>query len=252
MNFIGRLRGPSFADQNGVSNKALFRLLLAYIAMHFKTIIQRKETNGFGDKAVLALQAQCASITLDEKTITQCDFTGMKIMSCESLSSYLHHFLVAWDNAEMAGNEYSNVALVDLFLSSLGTDNTAYYSILCTTLENQYADSQKISFADMELMFIQLEKCHTSNGSSHRERANLATLKPNPLAASNCFNSKTKLKGGNSSLITGRRLILLIVAVMTDPLYASVATNQHIKILNVLKRRRGIQPMSVQQEEELW
>jgi hypothetical protein len=67
----------------------------------------------------------------------------------------------------MAGNEYSINALVDLFLSSLGTDNTVYYSILHTTLENQYADGQKFSFADMELKFIQLEECHTSNGSSH-------------------------------------------------------------------------------------
>jgi hypothetical protein len=72
----------------------------------------------------------------------------------ESLSSYLHRFLVAWDNTEMAGNEYSNDALADLFLSSLGTDNTAHYSILCTTLENQCADGQKIPFADMELKFI--------------------------------------------------------------------------------------------------
>ena len=117
--------------------------------MHFKTILQRKETNGFGDKAALALQAQCASLTSVERTITQRDFTGLKIASRESLSTYLHCFSVARDNAEMAGNEYSNDALVDLFLSSLGTDNTAHYSILCTTLENQCADGQKIPFADM-------------------------------------------------------------------------------------------------------
>ncbi len=36
-------------------------------------------------------------------------------------------------------------------------DNTAYYSILHTTLENQRADGQVISFVDMELKFIQLE-----------------------------------------------------------------------------------------------
>jgi hypothetical protein len=76
-------------------------------------------------------------------------------------------------------------------------DNTAYYSILRTTLENQRADSQKIPFADMELKFIQLEECHTSNGSSHRERANLAALNPNPLAASNRRNGKPKPKGGS-------------------------------------------------------
>ncbi len=100
----------------------------------------------------------------------------MQVLRCsrESLSSYLHRFLVAGDNAEMAGNEYSNDALVDLFLSSLGTDNTAYYSILHTTLENQCADGQKMSFTDMELKFIQLEEHHTSNGSSHHEQANLA------------------------------------------------------------------------------
>jgi hypothetical protein len=137
--------------------------------MHFKMILRRKETNGFGDKAVLALQVQCASLTSVEQTTTQREFTRLKITSRESLSSYLHHFLVAQNNAETVGNEYSNDALVDLFLSSLGMDNTAYYSILCTTLENQRADGQKIPFADMELKFIQVEERHTSNGSSHRE-----------------------------------------------------------------------------------
>jgi hypothetical protein len=53
-----------FADTNGVPNKALFRLLLTYVDMHYKTIIQRKDTCGFGDKSVMALQAQCASLTL--------------------------------------------------------------------------------------------------------------------------------------------------------------------------------------------
>jgi hypothetical protein len=43
----------------------------------------------------------------------------MKIASQESLSSYFYHILVARDNAEMAGNVYSNDAFLDLFLSSL-------------------------------------------------------------------------------------------------------------------------------------
>jgi hypothetical protein len=112
---------------------------------------------------------QCARITSVEQNNTQRDFTRMKITSRESLSSYLHRFLVARDNVEMAGNAYSNDALVDLFLYSLGTDNTVYYSILRTTLENQHADGMNISFADMELKFIQLKECHTSNGSNHHE-----------------------------------------------------------------------------------
>jgi hypothetical protein len=82
-------------------------------------------------------------------------------------------------NAETAGNELTNDALVDLFLSSLGTDNTTYYSIFHTTLENQCADDQNISFADMELKFIQLEEWHTSSASSHHERANLVALNAN-------------------------------------------------------------------------
>ncbi len=64
-------------------------------------------------------------------------------------------------------------------------------------MENQHVDSRKISFADMELKFIQLEECHTSNGSSHHEQVNLAALNTNPLAASNCHNSKPKPKGGS-------------------------------------------------------
>jgi hypothetical protein len=186
-----------FEDPNGAPNKALFRLLLTYIDMQFKMILRRKETNGFGDKAFLALQAQCARLTPIKQTTTQQEFTGRKVTSQESLSPYLHRFSVARGNAETAGNEYSNDALVDLFLSSLGTDNTAYYSILHTTLENPHADSQKIPFAGMELKFVQLEERHTSNGSSHHERVNLAALNLNPLAASNCRNGKLKPKGGS-------------------------------------------------------
>ncbi len=61
----------SFEDPNGAPNKVLLCLLLTYIDMHFKTILWRKETNGLGDKAVLALQAQCASLTSVEQTTTQ-------------------------------------------------------------------------------------------------------------------------------------------------------------------------------------
>ncbi len=106
---------------------------------------------------------------------------------------------MARDKAETAGNEYTNDALVDLFLSSLGTDNTAYYSILHTTLENQCADGQTIPFADMELKFIQLEERHASSASSRCERANLAALNPNPLAASNHRHGKTKPRGATKS-----------------------------------------------------
>ncbi len=74
---------------------------------------------------------------------------------------------MAWDKTETAGNEFTNDSLVDLFLSSLGTDNTAFYSILHTTLENLRADGQTIPFADMELKFLQLEERHTSSASSH-------------------------------------------------------------------------------------
>ncbi len=104
----------------------------------------------------MALQAQYASLTSAEQDNTHRDFTGIRIVSRESLSSYLHHFLMARDKAETAGNEYTNDSFVDLFLSSLGMDNTAYYSILHTTLENQQADGQIIPFVDMELKVIQL------------------------------------------------------------------------------------------------
>jgi hypothetical protein len=43
-----------FADPNGVPKKALLHMLLTYIEMHLKMILQRKETNRFGDKAILA------------------------------------------------------------------------------------------------------------------------------------------------------------------------------------------------------
>ncbi len=69
---------------------------------------------------------------------------------------------MARDKAETAGNEYNNDALVNLFLSSLGMDNTAYYSILHTTLEYQRADGQTIPFADMDGT-----KIHPARGAAH-------------------------------------------------------------------------------------
>jgi hypothetical protein len=123
----------------------------------------------------------------------------MRIASQESLSSNLHQFSMAQDKAETAGNKFRNDALVDLFLSSLGADNTAYYSILHTTLVNQQADGQTIPFVDMELKFIQLEEWHTSSASSCHERANLAALNPNPLAAYNHHNGNTKQRGTTKS-----------------------------------------------------
>jgi hypothetical protein len=124
--FIGDYEVYPLTNPNGAPNKALFCLLLTYVDMHFKMIIQRKDTNGFGDKAFLALQAQCASIMSVEQNNTQRSFTRMRIVSQKSLSSYLHHFSMAQDKAETVGNEYTNDALVDLFLSSLGTDTMAW------------------------------------------------------------------------------------------------------------------------------
>ncbi len=68
-----------FEDPNGAPSKLLFHLSLTYVDMHFKMILRRKETNRFGDKAVLALHVQCASIMSVEQTTAQCEFTGMKI-----------------------------------------------------------------------------------------------------------------------------------------------------------------------------
>jgi hypothetical protein len=78
---------------------------------------------------------------------------------------------MAWDKAEVVGNEFSNETLVELFLSSLGTDNTANYSILHTNLENQCADGQNSYFVDIELKFIQLEECNSSSAFSCHKRA---------------------------------------------------------------------------------
>jgi hypothetical protein len=45
-----------FHDTTGAPSKAFFMLLVTYINKHYKTVIRRKGTNGFGDKAILALQ----------------------------------------------------------------------------------------------------------------------------------------------------------------------------------------------------
>jgi hypothetical protein len=52
-------------------------------------------------------------------------------------------------------------------------------------------------------------------------------------------------------LSIGRKFILPIVAVTANHSSASVATNPGIKSLNVLKGKRGIWPMLVQQEDNL-
>jgi hypothetical protein len=61
-------------------------------------------------------------------------------------------------------------------------------------------------------------------------------------------NPNQKLAVG---LTIRRRLAPPLEVVMADQSYASVTTNQGIKNLNTLKRRRGIWPMLVQQEEDL-
>jgi hypothetical protein len=66
-----------FDDSDGTPNKVLFMLILTYVDKHFKTVIRRKDTNGFGDKAILALQAQCASITAFETHSTHRESTGL-------------------------------------------------------------------------------------------------------------------------------------------------------------------------------
>ncbi len=104
-----------FIDPYGAPNKVLFYLMLCYYDTDFKMILRRNETNGFGDKAVLALQVQCASLTLVEQTTTQCDFTRMQIVARESLSSYLHHFSMARDKVETVGNKYRNDAFLIYF-----------------------------------------------------------------------------------------------------------------------------------------
>jgi hypothetical protein len=111
-------------------------------------------------------------------------------------------------------------------------------------LENQRADGLKIPFADMELKFIQLEEHHTSNGSNRRERANLAALNPNPLAASNWHNGKRKPKGG-SRLVNRKKVPPSNNSGDGKPIICFSCNKPGHKNLNVLKGRRGIRPMLV-------
>lgn len=46
--FIGDYEVYPLTNPNGAPNKVLFCLLLTYVDMHFKMIIQRKDTNGLG------------------------------------------------------------------------------------------------------------------------------------------------------------------------------------------------------------
>jgi hypothetical protein len=133
---------------------------------------------------------------------------GLHIASQESLSSYLPHFSIARDKAEDAGNEYDNDTLVDLFLSSLGTGSTEFYSAQCSTLEYQRTDGKSIPFAVMEQKFLQLEEHQAPWGNSHQENAHLASLNPNPLAASNRCNGKPKPRHrADSSATTAKAIV---------------------------------------------
>ncbi len=64
-------------DPNGTPNKVLFMLILMYVDEHYKTVMWQKDTNGFGDKAILALQAQCATITAFETHSIHHEITGL-------------------------------------------------------------------------------------------------------------------------------------------------------------------------------
>jgi hypothetical protein len=193
-------------------------LILTYVDEHYKTVIRQKDTNGFGDKAILVLQAQCASITAFETHSTHREFTGLRIVPKESSSAYLRRFSIVRNRAEDAGNEYENDTLVDLFLSSLSNSGHEYYSSFLSTLEFQRAETKSIPFASLEQRFLQLEERHALRGSACQEGANAVLLNPNPLAASNRQGGKQKGKpqqrggvakklrnaGSTSSTTTGR------------------------------------------------
>jgi hypothetical protein len=106
---------PSMIQMGHRTRFFSFMLILTYVDEHFKMVIQRKDTNGFSDKAILELQAKCASITAFETHSTHCEFTGLPIVPRESISAYLSHFSIAHDKAEDAGNKYDNDTLVDCF-----------------------------------------------------------------------------------------------------------------------------------------
>ncbi len=97
----------------------------------------------------------------------------------------------------IASREALLPTLVDLFLSSLGTESMEYYSAQQSTLEYQHVDGKSIPFVDTKQKFILLEEHHAPRGTSHCESANLASLNLNLLAASNHHNGKSKPKGGN-------------------------------------------------------
>ncbi len=78
-------------------------LILMYVDEHYKTVIWRKDTNGFGDKAILTLQAQCASITAFETHSTHREFTGLRIVPKESISAYLRRFGAASEQEANCG-----------------------------------------------------------------------------------------------------------------------------------------------------
>lgn len=64
-----------------------------HINDHFKTAIKGKDTNGFGDKSILAFQGQCASITSFEMPSAHLEFMGYTCCQGRafSLSMTLQH-----------------------------------------------------------------------------------------------------------------------------------------------------------------
>jgi hypothetical protein len=106
------------------------------------------------------------------------------------------------------------------------------------------------SFCRHELKFIQLEERNTSNGSSHRERANLAALNLKPLAASNHHNSKSKSIGG-SRFVNWKKVHLANSSGNGKPIVCFGCNEPGHKKSECHEREKGILPMLVQQEDDL-
>ncbi len=100
-------------------------------------------------------------------------------------------------------------------------------------------------------MFIQLEECHTSNGPTCCEWANLKALNPNLLAASNLPNGRLKAKSG-SKPGNNKKAHPANSSGDGKPIVCVGCNKPRHKKSECPERKGGIQPMLVQLEEEMW
>mmetsp|Transcript_9598 Transcript_9598/g.13856 ORF Transcript_9598/g.13856 Transcript_9598/m.13856 type:complete len:170 (+) Transcript_9598:1328-1837(+) len=142
-----------YKDPSCVGNKALFILVNAKVDNYFRNLLTR--TTGFGDKALLLLQKQCASNNMIDKNHFHFVFTNLRMLSSETATHFLRRFIIGRNQAELAGNSYDDIQLVDFLLSAMSSVTNQAYMTNLSVFQMKRDDNQAVTSQVQKLALMQ-------------------------------------------------------------------------------------------------